>query len=859
MRPDSARRRRAIVRPTALSRPLLARPRSSSSAAPGSRKGGPRKPGARKPRSPSATPPKVRALHRKLGLIALLLFGIAVGVLTPWLWAVDQRVREEFGALQWQVPTRVLARPLALQPGMALNAGALEAELSAAQYRNDGEALLPGRFARDGDTFRIATRGFVDLDGEEPARRVEITLAKGRVAALRSLADAAELELVRIDPARIATLYGTRQEERRLVKLAEVPPLLVTTLQAVEDREFKHHFGIDPLAIARALWVNLTSGEVRQGGSTLTQQLVRNLFLDRGQRFTRKASEAVHALAIEMRFDKGTILEAYLNQVYLGQDGGQAVHGVAAAADFWFGRALEDLGPPEFALLVGMIQGPSLYDPRRYPERALARRNLVLQQMADTGLIDAATLARSQAAPLGVTRNPNLARNRYPAFLDMVRRQLAAQYPEEALSGAGLTVLSTLAPSVQQFAEVSAQESLAELDKGRPALEVGMVVTSTQGGDVLAVVGGRTRHGFNRALDAKRPIGSLMKPFVYLLALAQPGRFALATPVEDAPMTVQLPRGRSWTPDNSDDRSHGWVRLVDALSRSYNQATVRVGMEIGVDRLVRLIEALTGLELAANPSLLLGAADLSPLETAQLYQFLAAGGQLAPLRAVRGVLDRDGQPLARYDAARDPAQAGDALAARLVTIALQRTATSGTAARLQADGLGWLKPAGKTGTSNDARDSWFAGYTGSHLAVVWVGNDDNEPTGLMGATGAMRVWSALFRALPTEPLSVGEEGLEWAWIDAEEFATTESDCPGAQRYAFVQGFLPREHSSCGWSQVRGWFDRDRDGRARDRRDERIDDTLRGERRPLSRRERERLRDRYYDELYDDRPYEDDRP
>ena len=761
----------------------------------------------------------------------MLGFGLLVGALVPWFWSVDARVREEFGALQWQVPTRVMARPLLLARGLVMNADALEQELAAARYREDGEARLPGRYARDGERWTIHTRDFVDVDGPVPAARLVLTLSKGRIASLRD-ADGKDLAQARVDPARIATLYGTRQEERRLVKLEEVPPLLVTTLQAVEDRSFKHHHGVDPWAILRAMWVNLSSGEVRQGGSTLTQQLVRNLFLDRGQRLSRKISEAVHALVIEARFDKATILEAYLNQVYLGQDGGQAVHGVAAAAEFWFGRELDDLGAHEIALLVGMVQGPSWYDPRRYPERALARRNLVLEQMAETGLIDAAALRAARAQPLGVTRTASLARNRYPAFLELVRHQLAAEYPEDALRGAGLTVLTTLAPSAQHFAEAAAKQALADLARDRPPLETGLVVTSTDGGEVLAILGGRDadRHGFNRAMAAQRPVGSLMKPFVYLLALAQPDRWSLASPIEDAPLAVPLPRGRNWSPSNSDQQSHGWVALQDALARSYNQATVRLGLDVGVERLTRLLEALAGLDLRPHPSLLLGAADLSPLQTAQLYQFLASGGQLAPLRSVRGVLDGEGRAIARYDQPREPAAPGDALAARLVTLALQATAREGTAARLQSDGLGWLNPAGKTGTSNDARDSWFAGYTGSHLAVVWVGNDANEPTGLMGATGAMRVWSALFRQLPTEPLSVAEDGLEWAWVDTERFATTEPECEGARRLPFVRGYLPAEHRGCGWDRLRDWFRRDRrdDARgARDREDGRDRD---GERR-----------------------------
>jgi penicillin-binding protein 1B len=326
---------------------------------------------------------------------------------------------------------------------------------------------------------------------------------------------------------------------------------------------------------------------------------------------------------------------------------------------------------------------------------------------------------------------------------------------------------------------------------------------------VLAVVGDRAGEGsgFNRALDAQRPVGSLLKPFVYLLALAQPTRYALATPVEDAPIELRLPNGQTWAPANADNQSHGTVSLQQALAQSYNQATVRLGMELGVDRLSRLIEALSGTRPAPHPSLLLGAIDMSPYQIAQLYQFMASGGRLQPLRAVRGVLDAQGQPLKRYDAPTDPPQPGDALAARLIGMALQEASRSGTGRRLYADGLGHLQPAGKTGTSNDSRDSWFAGYTGAHLAVVWVGNDGNAPTGLYGASGAMRVWTALFRRLPSSPLNVGEDGLEFVWLAPDNLARTDEDCPGARRFAFIRGYAPETHDGCPLARVRDWFGR----------------------------------------------------
>ena len=740
---------------------------------------------------------------------ALAAAGLMLGFLVPYVWYLDQRVQAEFEGLAWQVPTRVLARPLELKAGLPMSPEALELELVAARFLDDGDGTRPGTYERDGAQFAIGTRGFLDLDGRVPPQRFEVTIARGRIDKLTSRG--AAVERARLDPARIATLYGNKQEERRLVRLQDVPPLLITTLQAVEDRDFKTHHGVDFSGMLRALIFNVREGELRQGASTLTQQLVRNLYLTRERNFSRKAREILYSLIIEARFDKRRILEAYLNQIYLGQLGGQAVHGVAAGADFWFGRELDQLQPADIALLVGLIRGPSYYDPRRQPERALQRRNIVLKQMHETGLIDDAELKRSLARPLAVTATASLSRDRYPAFMELVREQLARDYPVEALRGAGLAVLTTLAPAAQGYAERAVAEQLKALTQPkRPELQAGLVVSDTASGEVVAVVGAREAdtHGFNRAITARRPVGSLLKPFVYLLALAQPGRYSLATMVEDAPIEVRMSGNKRWNPDNSDNVSHGWVTLQDALSRSYNQATVRVGLDIGVDRLARLIKVLAGIEADANPSLVLGAVDLSPLQMAQAYQFLASGGQVQPLRAVRAVLDDQGKTVNRYDTELEPAISGDAVAARLVSIALQETVRSGTGRRLIDDGLGGLAPAGKTGTSNDSRDSWFAGYTGSHLAVVWVGNDQNEPTGLYGATGAMRVWSTLFKRLPTAPLRVPTQGLESAWVDVENYAQTDEDCPDARHFVFVQGYLPDEYERCPMERLRGWFDRE---------------------------------------------------
>jgi len=735
--------------------------------------------------------------RQRLVTWAMAAVALGLGFLVPYTIYLNHQVTERFGELRWQVPTRVYARPLVLAPGKAMDASTLKTELAAAAYRDDGVGKATATFSADGGRFTVSSRGFNDVDGRVAPRRLEVTLSGGRIASLRDADSRKALKVARLDPARIATLYGQKQEERRLVRMEDTPDLLVTGLQAVEDQDFNRHHGIDLSGIARAIWVTVRSGgEVRQGASTLTQQLARSGLLGIGkeQTFTRKFNEILFALIMEARYDKRTIFEAYLNQVYLGQRGSQAIHGMSSGAEFWFGRDLSSLESEHVALLIGLVKGPSHYDPRRNPERALDRRNFVLGKLHQASLIDQAEYQRALKAPLGVSKQPGLvAANRFPAYVDLVRRQLGNDYPEAALQGAGLSVMTGMAPSAQAYAEGAVTRTIKSLEnKRRPELQAGLVLTDVHNGDVLAVVGSRdvAEPGFNRAIEAQRQVGSLLKPFVYLLALAQPDRYSLASWVDDSPVTVKLGRNRNWTPGNADNRSHGTVRLIDALAHSYNQATVRLGMQVGPERVTQLISVLAGIKAEPNPSVILGATDQSPYAMAQLYQFLASGGEIQPLHAVRGVLDPQGKLLKRYDKTPAPAQEGDSIAANLISIGLQQVVSGGTAQRLNADGLARLQPAGKTGTSNDGRDSWYAGYTGDHLAVVWMGNDKNEQTGLFGATGAMRVWSGIFSRLPSAPLRVDNKGVDWQYVEATGAGATDETCPGARRFPFVVGYTP---------------------------------------------------------------------
>jgi penicillin-binding protein 1B len=751
-------------------------------------------------------PAFVRAVWRYLRIPFWLGLGLAAGFLAPYLVYLDAQVRSRFDDLSWDLPSRIYARPLELKPGMPMSAEALLLELDAARYTLDAAAKVPGTYAQSGAKFTIARRAFADLTGREPARHIGVTVSASTLTALADADTGAPLDHARIDPARIATVYGNEHEERRIVRLEQLPPMLVAGLQAVEDREFKHHHGVNVISIVRALLANVMAGHVVQGGSTLTQQLVKNLFLDRGQRYTRKVNEALLALIIEARYDKHRILEAYCNEVFLGQQGGQAVHGLAAASEFYFGREPRDLGPSEIALLVGMIQGPSLYDPRRHGDLARGRRNLVLNMFYETGLIDDAVLAAARAAPLGVPDAPGLPRNATPAFLDLVRSQLASDYPAAELQRAGLSIYTTLAPSAQALGEQALEKTLETLGKRQSELQGALVVSGARDGEVQALIGARdpADPGFDRALDAQRPIGSLIKPFVYLVALSQPQKYSLATSLDDSPVDMLQPNGTRWTPQNDDHEAHGRVALIDALVHSYNLATVHLGIALGVDKVRGLLDSFgLGVEINPNPSLLLGAVDLSPFEVARMYQYFAADGHAVPLRAVRGVADAQGRPLTRY--AVKPGAGEYVQPARLVNYAMQQVTRSGTAHAVAEQGLEHLHAAGKTGTSDSQRDSWFAGFTGSHLAVVWVGRDDNKQTGLYGATGALQVWMTLMRKLPTAPLALAQDGLDMVWLDPQTGARTGQKCPGARELPVMAGFAPQDSDSCTWYELKSVF------------------------------------------------------
>lgn len=734
-----------------------------------------------------------------LGLLFKLAL-VGVVVLAGYMVYLDAIVQERFAGKRWTVPARVYARPLELYAGQKLQQQDFITELQALGYRQTTAAQRPGSMSVNGSQVELHTRGFKFYDGSESARRIRVRFAGGQVAALTG-SNGSALAVARLEPMLIGGLYPAHQEDRILIRLSETPGYLIQALTAVEDRDFFEHHGVSLRSIGRAVWVNTVSGKVRQGGSTLTQQLVKNFFLTNERTLTRKLNEALMAILLELHYDKEEILEAYLNEVFLGQDGSRAVHGFGLASQYYFSQPLAELELHQVALLVGMVKGASFYNPRRHPERAVERRDLVLEMLAEQGAISAEQLAAAQKQPLGVTRQGSLANTGYPAFMDLVKRQLREDYREQDLTEEGLRIFTSMDPVLQMKAEKAATEAFARM-KGRAGIdevEAAMVAVRPDSGEVLAMLGSRQPRfaGFNRALDAARPIGSLVKPAVYLTALARPERYTLTSYLQDTTFSVRDAKGRDWTPQNYDRKEHGTVFLYQGLAQSYNLSTARLGMEVGIGEVLKTARQLgADHDWPAFPSMLLGAGSLTPLQVTQMYQTLANNGFHTPLRAIHNVLTAEGEPLGRY-----PLHVEQRFAAGpvyLVREAMRRAMTEGTGRSAYNRLPQNLQVAGKTGTSNDLRDSWFAGFAEDLLAVVWMGRDDNGKTSLTGATGALQLWSELMRSAAPASLSARlPDNVHEVLVDPEQGLQVHEPCAGVVRMPYIRGSEPEYGVYCG--------------------------------------------------------------
>lgn len=732
----------------------------------------------------------------RLIIIILLILLAICGYSALQIAEISNEIRAKFDGKRWALPAVVYARPLELYPGLNLSADMFEEELQLSGYRIDKIVETPGGYKRSGGTFELATREFNFPSGLEPAKAVIIEFLDNRVYRITSKINLKNMPFIRLDPAKIGSFHPLVHEDRIILQEDQIPDLLKQSLMAVEDKKFLSHKGISISGIARAFLANVKAGKTVQGGSTLTQQLVKNFFLNRERTFSRKFREVIMALLLEYHYTKEEILTAYVNEVFLGQDGRRAIHGFALASRYYFRRDLNDLSTAQIATLVGMVKGPSYYNPLRNPENCLARRANVLSIMLAENIIDQEAYATAQNQPLTDVAPQKGGFNRFPAFLELVKRQLTKEYREEDLRTGGLRILTTLDPQVQLGAEKQLKESLTIIGKNesRPDVEGAVVITGRENGEVQAVIGGKNtiRSGFNRALDANRPIGSLIKPAIYLTALAN--GFTLATPLSDTALELDND-GSSWKPKNYDNIEHGRVALYMALAKSYNLATVRLGLTVGLESVVTTLKNL-GFDFSNKvyPSFLLGSLSMTPLEVTQVYQTIASGGFYLPLRAIQSVFASDGSLLTRYGLQVEQRFSPELMF--LLNYGLQRVMDEGTGSKLRT--FGNIALAGKTGTTNDLRDSWFAGYAGDRLVVVWLGNDENKPIALTGSSGALRVWGRIMEEVKAQPLTIPEpESIVWRRVDNDSLEPTHIFNRNSTTLPFISGSVQNTDKRAG--------------------------------------------------------------
>lgn len=709
----------------------------------------------------------------KLALIGCLLFAAL-------LLYLQADVTRRFEGQRWTEPASVYARVLTLREGEVLSETDLLLELKLLGYRAVAGNKVPkaaGEYAHQPGAFLIRARRFTFADGEMPERSIEVGLRGDRIGVLRDVAGAA-LDSARLDPVLLGRFSAQADEDRELLPLSAIPQPLIDTLLVTEDQHFYEHIGISFSAIARAAWTNLRAGEAEQGASTITQQLVKNYFLNAERSWWRKIREALMAIVLEWNYSKEEILEAYLNEIYFGQDGQRAIHGISLASRYYFGKPVSELEPAETALLIGLIRGPSYYSPWKQSARAKERRDFVLGRRFQAEQIDADALAQWRQEPLGVLATPRPLSGKMPAVLDLVKRELRADVDRADTSQSGFQVFTSLDPVLQRKTELIVEKGLGKLDPNG-SLQAAMVVTDRQQGRLRAIVAGRDSSyaGFNRALDAKRPIGSTLKPMIYYAALNHAQQFDLGTTLQDSAFVMRADDGQTWQPKNYDGVARGIVPLYRALAESLNLATARLAMEVSLPAIETSLKTM-GLQrdIRLWPSLALGALELSPFDVTTLYSGLASGHTVRVPKAIRAVRRADGKSWVRPDNAHGKLSATTSF---LVDYALQGVVREGTGKALGAR-FPTANIAGKTGTTNDQRDSWFAGFDGEHLAVVWVGRDDNESTGLTGASGAMQLFADWLSVKGVEPLSLQlPSGVRFVFVDGNggRYAV---ECPGTK-------------------------------------------------------------------------------
>ena len=718
---------------------------------------------------------------------------------------LDVDIRRQFEGEKWALPAHVYTRPMELYVGQSFDLELIQSELHELGYIQREQLDRVGSYVLNQQGISIYQREFRFWDSLRPQQKIQLNTKKGVVSEIQILSefrDPQATEIIRLEPRLFGSASPMSHEDRTLLKLEDVPQPLIDALIAIEDRQFYSHFGINPVGIMRAMVRNFKAGRVVQGGSTLTQQLVKNYYLSSEQTYRRKFVELIMAILLEVRYSKDEILQAYLNEVYLSQAGNRAIHGFALASQYFYGRPLQELDLADLALLAGINNGPSYYNPIRNPKRALKRRDLVLKTMFDQSLIDELQYEKAIAQSLNISPSASRAAPlSYPSFMGFIRNNLQDDYKQDDLLSDGLQIHTTLNPRIQQTLEQAVATELKRVEVNQSieadSLQVAAVVLRTDNGEVAAMIGDRkpSFSGYNRAISARRPVGSLLKPFVYLAALESPEEYSLATAIPDQAITVSQEGSPDWQPQNYDNQEHGDVMLLDALARSYNLATVQLGMKVGVSTVSDTIRRVGYHDSFSElPSVLLGAVPMTVMDVAQIYLTLASDGFKTPIKGVRAVLSNEYQPLARYSLAIEQVVKPEVNV--LINYALQEVVRSGTANSVLRSFQYDYGLAGKTGTTDDYRDSWFAGYSGNYLMVVWVGRDDNESTGLTGASGAAKLWARTMKQMPLTrlELSYGDQLVTKKVSYSDN--SVEQDCSLSRTLPVLTASLPLENMPC---------------------------------------------------------------
>ena len=729
-------------------------------------------------KSPSAKPTRSRTWLKRLWSLGWKV-GLALAAVLVFTGIyLDSMIKQRFEGQLFDLPTVVYARILTLEPGSDISIKQMRNELDVLNYRKVSQPRYAGEYSASSTRIELIRRPFEFADGPEPDRHVMLMFDDSGLTRIQSLEKRGDLGYLRIEPKMLGMLEKDMQEQRLFLRREQFPEVMIDALLTTEDRNFYQHDGVSPMAIARAMVANVKAGRTVQGGSTLTQQLAKNIFLSSDRTLWRKLREAYMALIIDYRYSKDRILEAYLNEVYLGQNGKEAVHGFGLASRLYFGQPLQELRIDQLALLVGMVKGPSYYNPMRFPERAKERRDLVLKLMMDQDILTAKQYEQAVTRPLDVQKHARIA-SRQPAYFQQLSIELKQKLGDVFKSDTGLRVFTSLDPVSQAKLEAAVENQVPILARtAGKELEAAAIAVDRNSGEIRAMVGGkRTGYdGFNRALNASRPIGSLVKPAVYLTALAQPEKYNLATTLMDKPISLQGSEGTVWSPRNFDRQFRGEVPLYIALAKSLNVPTVQLGMQLGIENVSKTLEKLgvNRNEIRPVPSMFLGAFSLTPYQVAQMFQTVTNSGKKAPLSALRSVLDLQGNVL--YQSIPKVSQAVDQQAAWLTTYAMKRGVMEGTGRYLN-NQFAWAALAGKTGTSNDSRDSWFVGVDGREVTTIWLGRDDNQPTKLTGASGALRVYADYLRyRIPEKLVLPWPQGITTVGFSPSRDGGLELDC-----------------------------------------------------------------------------------